>query len=253
MYTREDLIKQLKPYLLNNPDITTIWEGGSAATNTVDAYSDLDLMIVTEKANIESLFIAIESFLNKHFGIDEKFRVPEPAWHGFSQCFYHLETTEPWVYIDLCILPTTIKDRFTAIDRHGEITAWKDTIQFIENIPTPQKDIKQKAKRFYQNATSGEFVLRLEIDKAVRRENYIDAYNFMYAYLMRHLIPLMNIEHRIEKVDFGMRYAKRDYSASDYTVIQSFFKASSINELEKVFKLILSRFESLKTKYIDYA
>ncbi len=251
MHTREDILELLKPFMLEHPKVLAVWEGGSAATNHIDAYSDVDLMVVTDKTEIEALFEEFEVRLNETFGIVEKYRVKEPAWHGFSQCFYHLETTEPWLYLDLCILPKEIDDHFTASDRHGEAKVWKDTIGFIKNDKTPEAIYHQRLKRYYESATASEFILRLEIDKAFRREQFIDAYEFMHAYIIRHLAPLLNIEHRPAKVDFGLRYAQREYSTNDYTLILSFYRSSSLNELEKVFKLILSRFETLKTQFVD--
>ena len=251
MLSREDIVKVLKPYVMEHPNVLVAWEGGSAATNHIDAYSDVDLMIVANKDDIETLFKDFDQFLNREFGITEKYRMKEPAWHGFSQCFYHLETTEPWLYIDLCILPKDIEDRFIAKERHGEIVAWKDTIDFVNDTELPQENIDQRVRNYYRNATESEFILRLEIDKAFRREKFIDAYSFMQSYLMRHLAPLMNIEHRPERVDFGLRYADREYSTSDYTLIVSFYKASSLNELEKVFKLMHSRYETLRTQFSE--
>ncbi len=245
MYKRNDVIKELKGFLVKHPKVYTVWEGGSAATNRLDEYSDLDLMIVTEKEDIESLYQELEVILNNAFVIEQVYKIEEPSWHGFSQRFYKLKKTEPYFYIDLCILPKDVNDPFTASDRHGVISAWKDTINFIVNTKTDESIIYNKAKKFYNNAVKSEFIMRLEIEKAFKRDNFLDAYSFSYSYLMRHLAPLLNILHRIARVDFGIRYAKQEYSFEDYNMIIRFFEASDMIKLKDVFKLMIERFELL--------
>ena len=249
MNKRSDVVENLKPFLINHKNILTIWEGGSAATKSLDLYSDLDLMLVAEKKHIETLYQEIDAFFEKHYGIKESLRMPEPAWHGFSQKFYYLDQTEPYFYIDLCILPPNIKDRFTATDRHGVGVVWKDTISFVNPKPSDQEEVKQRAESFYNQAKEGSFVLRLEIEKALLRKNYLDSFHFMYSFMMRYLVPLLNIEHRIERVDFGIRYAEKDYSKSDVDLLLKFLKASNIETLEIVKEALFKRYEELKMKH----
>ncbi len=246
MKTRNDVVKILKTFIVEHSKVLCAWEGGSAATDDVDAFSDLDVMVVVEEKNVDRLFKDVDALFEKHFGVREAMRVEEPAWHGFSQKFYDLENTEPWFYVDFCVLPKTIEDPFTASDRHGEMMVWKDAIDFIDNTPTAKETIQKRAKAYYARATKGNFVLRKEIDKAFRRGRYLDAYHFLYSFLMRSLAPLLNIEHRVAKVDFGLRYAKRDYSLEDYGMVLRFFQASDIEELKDVAEGLFARYEELK-------
>ena len=253
MNKRSDVIEKLKPFLIERKNILTIWEGGSAATKSLDPYSDLDLMLVAEQNDIETIYDEIDTFFYNHYGIIESLRMPEPAWHGFSQKFYYLDQTESYFYIDLCILPPHIKDRFTATDRHGVGVIWKDTINFINPKPSNQDEVNQRAKKFYNQTKEGAFVLRLEIEKALLRNNYLDSFHFMYSFMMRYLVPLLNIEHRIERVDFGIRYAEKDYTKEDLKLIFSFLKASDLKTLKLVKQVMFKRYEALKLKYQDLA
>ena len=249
MYKRREVIDKLKPFLVNQTKILSIWEGGSAATNALDEFSDLDLLLVAEKEDIEVLFQIIDAFFEAQFGIIESMRMHEPTWHGFAQKFYLLNHTEPWFYVDLCILPKTIEDRFTAVDRHGNAVVWKDSIGFVHSEKTACDVIDNRVRVFYKRAIEGAFVLRLEVKKALHRNCYLDAYQFLYGFVMRHLVILMNIEHRKEKVDFGIRYAQRDYSKEDYELLMQFLKASTIEDIGIVSKALFKRFDVLKDKY----
>ena len=249
MVTRNDVINRLKPFVMHHKKVLTAWEGGSAATKSVDRYSDLDLMIVAEAKAVETIFSSVEALFLEHYGIQESMRLPEPTWHGFAQKFYLLKATEPWFYVDLCVLTPASEDTFTAPDRHGNGVVWKDTINFIDTKPTPPETIQKRAKMHYMRATKGTFVLRLEIEKALHRNHYLDAYHFTYSFVMRCLVPLMNIEHRIAKVDFGVRYISHDYTKEDYQLIKSFMEVSTIEALKAITARLFKRYETLKKAY----
>ncbi len=249
MYTRDDVKAKLQAFLKAHRKVLAAWEGGSAATDALDAYSDLDVLIVAAENDTEELFQEIDDLFTEHFGIRDALRLPEPTWHGFAQKFYDLKNTEPWFYVDLCILPQTTADPFTARDRHGEVAVWKDTIGIVDKDPTSEDAIQKRAEAQYERATQGTFVLRKEIDKAFRRDHYLDAYHFLYAFVMRSLVPLLNMEHRIAKVDFGIRYAERDYSAADYDLLMRFFRVSDLEGLKRIAKELILRYEQLKTAH----
>lgn len=246
MNTRDIVIQKIKPILVKHDKILTIWEGGSRATKRLDQYSDLDLMMVTNKEDTLSIYNFFESLLEETFGIQKVYKVKEPAWHGFSQRFYQLKNTEDYFYLDVCILHPKIKDKFTAIDRHGEAFVWKDTIHFIDPTPTPNEMVDSKAHAFYENAISSEFILYNEVNKALKRKNYLDAFTMVNGYLMRHLIPLLNIKYRKAQVDFGLRYADYYYQKEDIKMIERFFKAQTIEDLQSSFEELNKRFNQLK-------
>ena len=246
MLKRSEVIDIIKPFIVNRDDVMAVWEGGSAATNTLDAYSDLDLMVVVEDHAVEDVMQAMDAFLSKSFGIAQSYRVPEPAWHGFSQTFYQLNQTPAWFYLDFCVLPQSINDPFTAPDRHGVGLVWVDKAAFIKREPTPKKMVEKRAKAAYERATGALFVMTIELEKAFLREHYLDAYHGLYAFMMRSLVPLLNLHTRKAQVDFGLRYAERVYASEDLALIESFFKASDFDALKTIKSQMFARFEALK-------
>ncbi|MBW6515879.1 MAG: nucleotidyltransferase domain-containing protein [Candidatus Cloacimonetes bacterium] len=84
----DELRLELKEFLQHHSEIVAAWEGGSAATGYLDQYSDLDLSIVINKGNPDNIFSILDEFLESRYGIIKRFRMPEPTWHGMSQCFY---------------------------------------------------------------------------------------------------------------------------------------------------------------------
>ena len=87
---KKNLTLEICDFLRSREEVLAIWEGGSAATGFEDEWSDLDLITVTEQKAGDEIFegwIASGLFTR----IVRRYRVPEPTWHGMSQCFYQLK------------------------------------------------------------------------------------------------------------------------------------------------------------------
>ncbi len=108
-------------------------KGGSAATGFEDEFSDLDLAIVCKDHAVEAIFSLLESWLKVNYSITRKFRVPEPSWHGFSQCFYQIENVPPLFYLDIAVIKKSLPDKFTESDRHGNAVVWFEKEKILDS------------------------------------------------------------------------------------------------------------------------
>ena len=97
---REEAALLLKPFLETLESVVAVWEAGSQATGRVDAYSDLDLLIITQDEEVEKTLQKTYEFLKKHLSIRHYIRAPEPTWHGFSQ-FFVIPDDQDLFYFDL--------------------------------------------------------------------------------------------------------------------------------------------------------
>ena len=73
------------------------WEMGAMSWGRFDEWSDIDLIVVVKDEHVEDAFTLVEKVLESLGGIEERFRIPEPAWHGHSQCFYKIKGASPYL------------------------------------------------------------------------------------------------------------------------------------------------------------
>jgi len=236
---------KLKELLQNRPEVLAAWEGGSAATGFLDEYSDLDLGIVTDKAMADELFGLMEEFFDANYGIKARFRMPEPAWHGMSQCFYLLDKLPPLFYCDIAIVAQDNPHKFTEPDRHGNAVIWFDKEGIYKSDPTPKEELDAIANRVYRMATDTAFLGTIELQKALARKNWMAAHMNYVTFVFRHLVPLLNLKYRPAKADFGIRYAERDYPAREAEKLANLLKNKSIQDIEKNFTVALAWFEAV--------
>ncbi len=246
---KEELYQSLKDMLYARNDVYAAHLGGSSATGFEDEFSDLDLEVICADHAVEDIFKDVETFLQKNYGILQSYRMPEPTWHGFSQCFYLVDKMPKHFYIDLAIVKNTLKDRLTDSKRHGHAVVWFDKGQYIIEKDDSDEETIKRAKQFYQRAISIDFLMMIEVEKNLDRNRYIDGFLAYYRFIQNQLVVMLNLKHRPYKVDFGMRYAYRDYDDKDYRFLQNCLQQKSLEDLKKNYKLAKSYYLVLKKEF----
>ncbi len=240
----KQIVRELKVLLQPNESIISAWEGGSAATGFLDEYSDLDLALIVKDDAIEETFELIEDYLDDRYGIKNKFRMPEPSWHGHSQIFCILENAPEFFYVDLLIEKESAENRFTESDRHGNSIIWFDKKNLIDSTPTPQDVVNEKCKHSYLLMKQYIPFTIIDIKKQIKRGNSIDALA-IYNGFMNRFIMLLNIKYRPSKFDFGLRYTYRDLPENEVGFLESVMFVENLDDLQKKFSKVERKIKEL--------
>jgi|SRR5690554_962871 hypothetical protein len=246
--TRDELKRELQKLLNEQPGIVAAWEGGAAATGFLDRYSDLDLSIVINEGKPDEIFTLIDEFFETRYGILNRLRMPEPTWHGFSQCFYQLDGFPPLFYCDIVVIPASVPHKFTEPDRHGHSVIWFDKVGIHSAEETPPEVRKRLVNRIYRTSIDLEWLFLLELQKALARKNWLAAQRCYLQFINRHLVPLLNIKYRPAKADFGMRYAEREYPPDVVNWLTGLLKITSVEDIETRLPSVVERIENLKNE-----
>src|SRR5688572_27295875 len=130
--SRQHITQNLVDTIRALPYSVACWEGGSAATGTLDKYSDLDLVICVENSRVENCFSEVEKSLNAISRISHVWRITEPTWNGHSQCLYQLEGTPDYFFLDIVIMQESKGQRFSEVERHGKPVVFFDKKNFVK-------------------------------------------------------------------------------------------------------------------------
>lgn len=243
---RTQLVELLQEYINHQPDILTAWEAGSAATNTLDSYSDLDVLCITSDEKVESTLQDLLSFIRSSCKVEQEYRLPEPTWHGFSQVFLSFTDAENYVYLDLSVTKQSNPDLFTDQERHGIAKIWKDDINIYHEKHTSSQQIDTIRERI-KNSLSLDFVIILELKKALARKNEIDIQTNLMTFLQRFYAPVFNLKYRPAKADFGLRYINRDWPNEAVQKVIELFKGTLQERNDKIFQIIADYNKEKKT------
>lgn len=248
MHEVTDIKAKLKDYLFIRQDVLAVWEGGSAATGYLDEYSDLDLCIVIGDKDVEPIFQSLEDYFEQTYGIIRQFRLPEPTWHGMSQCFYLLDKCPDLFYCDIAVVTRDNPKKFTEPDRHGNALIWFDKDQVYSAVPTPESEIRDMAIRTLKSVTALDFLSIIELRKALKRRNWIAAQMNWQMFINRCLVPLLNIRWRPWKADFGIRYVERDYPQEVIQRLEALLHYDTVDDIATHSESAIAWYEGLKAE-----
>jgi len=78
---RHVILAALRHTLEPDDRVLAMWEGGSAAFGRLDAWSDLDIVLLVDDDATESTLVALESTLASLSPISLRHRLAQPTWH----------------------------------------------------------------------------------------------------------------------------------------------------------------------------
>jgi hypothetical protein len=198
------LVSSLQPA----SDILAAWEGGSAATGTMDEYSDIDLNLLTTSP-LRGVLDRIELSLGP-LGVEHVWQPVKCFWgEGMMQRVFILKDSPTHFLVDVAVFdqsnPQLLKD-FMEIERHGVAPVLFDKGGFIKPGHTDAAAMFLRQQIRAEELKQGFPVFKSLVLKELDRGQSIDAFNFYQNGLVRPYVELLGMLYRPFKFDFGFRY-----------------------------------------------
>lgn len=190
--------------------VEAVWQGGSAATGRLDAFSDVDLCIVAPPAATAAVFAAVESALAAVAPIEHTWHVEPPAFRDMAQRFYLLAGAPPFFAVDCSVLAPAGVAQFLERERHGEPLVYFDRGGRVRAVPLDRSAHEARRRARLEQIGQAAPVYALLARKELARERALEALGF-YQALLRALVELFGMAHRPERFDFGLRYVQSDF------------------------------------------
>lgn len=211
--------------------VLALWQGGSAAHGYTDEWSDLDIAVVVEDDCVEEAFEIVEKALAEIAEIELKYRVPEPAWHGQSQCFWRLKETPPFLLIDFAVFRRSRRNDFLEIERHGKVPIAFDKANLIvphpvdksKHLSTMQSRLNDLKIRFN--------LLQPLVKKEIYREHLVDAIGNYHNWTLLPLVELLGMIYRPHRYDFELKYFSRDFPRPIVDRVTPLFCIANLEDL----------------------
>ena len=204
--SRETIIQTLANALKSLDYVHAFWEGGAAAFNRIDEWSDIDIYLLVDDDKVEQTFLAVEKELKALSPIKQKYDVPQTAWPGVFQAFYKLETTSEYLLIDLAILTLSSKERFLEPEIHGNNVFYFNKDNMIKPPSLDKQAFASKLRKRQERLEARFKVFNIFVQKEINRRNYLEAIDLYYAVTLATLVEALRIKYNPFHHDFKMRY-----------------------------------------------
>ncbi|MCK5309577.1 MAG: hypothetical protein KAJ64_02930 [Thermoplasmata archaeon] len=191
--------------------VHAFWEGGAAGFSRADDWSDIDVQGIVDDDHIEDVFKIVDKVVEKLGGDVARFRLPEPTWHGHSQCFYKLKNASPFLLIDLAIMKeSTEADKFDTWATHGVPQTCfdkKGLIQEVKIIPEEQAKAIMGRLDMLKNLFEIFYIMPM---KETNRGNHVEAMFFYLGQTYRPLVEVLRMKYCPQRFNYATRYVHYD-------------------------------------------
>jgi hypothetical protein len=203
---RRTVIEEVVAHLLPMTDVRACFEGGSAATGRLDAFSDIDLVIVAPLASANAAFDAVEAALASH-SITHTWRVDPPPFPQTAQRFYFLADAPPYFAVDCVVASEAGVEPFLERERHGDPLVYFDRTSKIRARAVDRMALAGRRAQRWRQLQGAVPVFAMLVDKELARGRPLEALGF-YQALLRALVEVLGMSHRPDRFDFGWRYVE---------------------------------------------
>jgi hypothetical protein len=204
--TREQILSSLKTKLESLSYTNAMWEGGAAAFDRVDEWSDIDLQIDVRDEYVAETFKAIEQTLIKLSPIELQYELPQPTWHGHAQAFYRLKDAGEFLLLDLCVIKGSNPNKFLQPEIHNQAVVHFDKCNVVRWQPLNSKALTEKIRERLETLRVTFDLFQMLTKKEINRKNDIEALSFYHGYTLRPLIEALRIKYVPTRYNFHTRY-----------------------------------------------
>jgi len=198
----EALIEALKPL----DYVHAFYEGGAAAFNRVDEWSDLDLYLVVDDEKVNETFLIVERTLKLLSPIKQKIDLPQTAWSGVSQAFYRLKDANKYLIIDLCVLKLSSSEKFLEPEIHGNVVFYFNKSSKVKPPSLDRDAFVRKLNERMERLQARFDMFNNFIQKEINRGHLLEAVDMYHGLTLATLVEALRIKHNPIHYNFKMEY-----------------------------------------------
>ena len=228
---REAILQALAAALEPLPFVDAMWEGGAAAFNRLDEWSDIDLYVIAADDKVEETLRAVEAALDALSPIRRKYEPVWPGESGIAQAFYRLEHASEYLLVDLAVLKRSAPDKFLEPELHGHaIFSFNkgDSLKLppLDTETFVKKVLERRDRLALRVAMFGPFV-----SKELHRHNWLGALDAYQRIILDSLVQVLRMRHYPAHYSFSVRYV---YFELPPEVVQSLEGLSFVRSQEEL-------------------
>jgi hypothetical protein len=211
--------------------VRAAWLGGADAHRRVDRWSDIDLYVEVAEEHAESVFEVVEQALEDLAGIDRRWVVPEPTWHGGPERVYRLAEASPYLLVDTSISLLDRGRATTNMTRHGVPWVLFDRSTDASQPHAEQVEVDDLIDQRLEDLRVRVPMLHVQVDKELMRGDALAAIEMFRRFMHGPLIELLRMRHAPHRWDFGLRFTHRDLPPQVWQRLERMLYVADLDEL----------------------
>ena len=231
--TRETIIQTLAEALEPLAYVHAFWEGGAAAFNRIDDWSDLDLYVAVDDEKVDEAFLAVEKALKSLSRLNQVYAIPQLPWPGLSQKFYKLERASEYHIIDLVVMKLNSPEKLLEPEIHGNAVFYFNKSNKLQASPLDKDKIVEKLQKRLERLKARFDLFNMVTQKEINRGNYLEAIDTYHMLTLASLVEALRITYYPLRHDFRMRYVHYELPSEVIKKLKRLYFVESAKELQE--------------------
>jgi len=231
--TRRQIIEALVEALKPLEYVHAFYEGGAAAFNRVDEWSDLDFYLVVDDEKVNETFLIVEKTLKSLSPIKQKIDLPQTAWSGVSQAFYRLKDANDYLIIDLCVLELSSSEKFLEPEIHGNVVFYFNK---SGKVKPPQFDSEALVKKVHERLErlQARFdMFNNFVQKEINRSHFLEAIDLYHGLTLATLVEALRIKYNPIHYNFKMQYIHHELPSEVIEKLEHLYFVKDAKDLQE--------------------
>lgn len=234
--TREEIVQALVSALKPLDYIHAFWEGGAAAFNRIDAWSDVDLYLVVDDEKADETFVAVERALRSLAPIKQKYGVLQLPWPGVSQAFYRLEGAGEYLVIDLAVIKLSSPDKFLEPEIHGSVVFLFNKSDGVKPSQLDKGAMIKRLKERVEKLKARFDMFNSFVQKEINRGNSLEAVDLYSVVTLATVVEALRIRFNAVHHDFKMRYIHYELPSAAVEKLERLYFVEDDEDLQRKYR-----------------
>jgi hypothetical protein len=229
MITRETILKGIVSDLGSEDYILAIWLEGSDGTQSLDEYSDIDLVCYTKEGFVDDAFTRLDDCISRLGQVDIAYEQPDrPANNRYK--VYHLQETSDNLLVDVTIQSESFPVSFINEDKTilPVILVDKAGIVKYQNVD-PSSHRSQLHTQLVQ--AQGLYSQRSRAVKYTKRGLFLEALIYYQKYVLKPLVDVLRIIYAPFQADCFLVHASRDFPADVVLALENLYGVKTVQDI----------------------
>lgn len=231
--SRDSILSAMRGALEPLDSVHAMWEGGAAAFDRVDEWSDIDLQVLCDDDDqaVADVFRRAEQAMESLSPIELKYEIPQPSWHGHAQAFYRLADAGPFLLVDFVVIREGNANRFREREIHGDGPVHFDKKGSVASEHIDAEAMAGRLERRLKDMRVTFDMFQPMVLKEIHRGNAVEALQYYHGMTLRPLLELARITHAPARYNFHTRYFYYDLPEEVFRRMEPLFFVADADDL----------------------
>lgn len=245
---RKDIVHVLLNTLKPLNYVHAFYEGGAAAFNRIDKWSDIDLYVVVNDDKAEETFLAVENALRSLSPIERKLRTPQLPWAGVFQTFYKLKDANEFLLVDLAVLQSSASEKFLEPRIHGNVVFYFNKNDSVKPEVFDPEEFRKRLRRRFELLQARFDMFNNLVQKEINRGNNLEAMEWYRNFTLAALVEALRIKHNPIHHDFRIRYVHYELPPETIRKLEKLFFVKDMRDLQEKFNKATKWFQKTRSE-----